>query len=377
MNSAIARRPRILFLIRTLSGAGAELVVESLCRGLDPRRFECSACEISGHGEKARDLRSAAYTVHALNADEQQMTLARILWRLRRVVVANRIDLIHTHSTDALGLAAMCGWTVPHLRHVHTFHFGNYPNHTPTHLRLERLFHRFTDQLVAVGRVQASALSRTYGIAENELQVIWNGVDARPVRIDHERLAPFRKDGRVLIATIGTLIPQKGHRDLIAVAVELKCRGVPARFLIVGGGPLREELEGLVRKAGLQDSVVFLGWIKDSAETILPGVDIVFQPSRWEAMSMVLLEAAIAGKPVVCTAVGEAREILRHGETGLLVEPGDEVSMARALTALVQDPAFRERLGGAAAGELRDRCSAARMVAEYESLYRHVLDAAE
>lgn len=90
-------------------------------------------------------------------------------------------------------------------------------------------------------------------------------------------------------------------------------------------------------------------------------------------MSMVLLEAAMAGKAIVCTTVGESSELLRHGETAMLVEPGDLASMADALTLLVQDAGLRDRLGDAAASELQQQCSAKAMVARYSSLYLRVL----
>ena len=373
---ASSKRRRILMLIRTLSGGGAELVVETLCAGLDPSEFDVRICELNGTGEKARKLLTKGFQVYSLSPTGEPLPLPVRLRRLRGVISSHGIELVHSHSTDALADAAVCGWIGRRFRHVHTFHFGNYPHLDRLHLRLEGLFHRYADQLVAVGQNQAASIAQTYGLDASKIRVIWNGVNPRASRVDTELIAPLVPSGRVIICTIGTLIPQKGYPDLVAVASELKRLGLPAVFLIVGGGPLRAEIEAAVRAADLEGTVIFLGWVKDASEVVLPAVDIFFQPSLWEAMSMVLLEAAAAGKAIICTGVGEARRVIEHGRTGLIVEPGDRESMTRWLAQLVSDSALRQRLGQAARQDFLKHWTADRMVSEYAALYRRLLGAA-
>lgn len=372
---AAPKRRRLLMLIRTLSGGGAELVVETLCAGLDASEFDVRICELNGNGEKAKTLVASGYQVYSLSPTGKALSMPVRLHRLRRVMTENGIELVHSHSTDALADAAFCGRLGRRCHHVHTFHFGNYPHLDTLHLRLERLFHRFPEELVAVGQNQAASIAATYNLDASRLKVIWNGVNPRPSRVDRELIAPFVDGQRVVIGTIGTLIPQKGYADLLAVASELKRLGLPVVFLIVGGGPLRAELEATARTAGLEDTVVFLGWVKDASEVVLPAVDIFFQPSLWEAMSMVLLEAAAAGKAIVCTSVGEARRVIAHGQTGLIVEPGDRKSMVQWLSQVVSDVAMRERMGQAAQQDFLKHWTADRMVLEYAALYRRLLGA--
>jgi glycosyltransferase involved in cell wall biosynthesis len=365
-----------MLLIRTLSGAGAELVVENLCRGLDTRQFQPSVCELTGRGEKAQALADSGYTVLSLNPFEEPVSVPRMLHRLRRTIVDRGIDLVHSHSTDALASAAVCGRTVAGLRHVHTFHFGNYPRHSPTHLRVERVFHRFPDQLVAVGHRQADEIARTYKIDRSRIPVIWNGVRMRTPRLDHELLEPLRKDGTILIGTIGTLTLQKGHADLLEAVVRLKALGVEARFVVIGDGDLRASLEARSRELGISDRVFFLGWIPDAAERVVPALDVFFQPSKWEAMSMVLLEAAAASLPIVCTNVGESTRVFEDEESALIVAPGDVDAMARALQRLVGDVALRRSLGQAARKRVVEVGGVDRMLRLYEDLYLRLLDRA-
>jgi glycosyltransferase involved in cell wall biosynthesis len=361
-----------LLLIHNLSGGGAELVAETLFSRLDRSRFRVSLCELSGHGERARTLIELGYNdVYSLNPSERRLPPPSRLLRLRRLISELDVDIVHSHSTDALADAV--GLTMRRIRLVHTFHFGNYPHHAPTHLRLERLFHRRANQLVAVGYSQARAIADAYGINADRIRVVLNGVDPRPPCIDNELLKPYLGAGRVLVGTIGTLIPQKGHFDLLTVAAEVKKQGLPVTFLIVGGGPLQKELEARALEMKVEDVVVFLGWIKDAAMRVLPALDVFFQPSRWEAMSMVLLEAAAAGKAILCTDVGEARRVISDGQTGLVVAPGDQRAMVRLLSALVEQPDLRHRLGAKAKETVLSQFTSARMVLSYSSLYDEVV----
>lgn len=368
----MVKKPHILLAIRTLSGAGAELVVENLCKGLNRARFEVTVCELYGTGEKAEKLRASGYSVVSLNPTGRKPSYLGFL-RLAGLIRSHSIDLVHSHTTASLADAGLSRILAPDVKLIHTFHFGNYPDRELTHKRIERLFHRFANRLVAVGHHQADTIMQTYQIPSSRMVTIWNGIEKRRNRIDEALVGPLRGSGKILIGTIGTLIPQKGHQDLIEVAALMKERGFPVLFVIVGGGPLRQMLEDRVRELGLAETVVFLGWVRDAAETVLPAFDIFFQPSLWEAMSMVLLEAAAAGKPVVCTAVGEADRIVEHGRTGYLVPPRDVAGMIAALNALIADGALRERLGHAAAETVERCCRSEVMVERYEQLYLDVL----
>lgn len=367
------QKPHVLLAIRTLSGGGAELVVETLCTGLTRERFDVTVCEGLGQGEKGRRLRERGFTVVSLVPDANVRQTYFNFLRLRRLVGTKQIDLVHSHSPGSLADAAVCKLLSPRLRIVHTFHFGNYPNLDPSSMRLERTFLRLADALVAVGHAQADAIKRTYGLADGRLTTIWNGIRPRPARLDHERLAPIRAKRRIIIGTIGTLIEQKGFGDLLDVAAVLRQRGLAVTFVIVGGGPLRDALEQKTRSLGVADCVDFLGWVWDAAETVMPAFDIFFQPSRWEAMSMVLLEAAAAGLPIVSTDVGEASRIMESDRNAFIVPQGDVQAMASALERLVVSEPLRRQFGDAARTKVEQCCLAEAMVRRYEDLYSDVL----
>jgi glycosyltransferase involved in cell wall biosynthesis len=367
----MSRTPTVnlALVIGTLSGGGAERVLELLATGLDPQRFDVTIVELKGSGEKAVGLRAKGYPVVSFVPDGNARRSYLNCWRLRKLVQRRRIDLIHSHSPSALADAALCRLLVPHLRLVHTFHYGNYPHLDATSMRIERWGHRLLDARVAVGYRQAETICETYGIPAARMNVIWNGIEVRSPRVDQELLAPYLGKGRVVIGTVGTLFEQKGHVDLLDVAAVLKARGLQVTFLVVGAGPLWQALNDRCEAMGLSDYVKFLGWVKDAADRVMGAIDVFFQPSRWEAMSVVLLEAAAAGKPIVCTDVGEASRLLLHEESALITKPRDVAAMADALQRVVENADLRRRLGSAAQRIVERECRTTAMVAQYERLY--------
>jgi glycosyltransferase involved in cell wall biosynthesis len=156
---------------------------------------------------------------------------------------------------------------------------------------------------------------------------------------------------------------------MLDVASELKRRGVDAIFLVVGEGHLRKELESKARDLALGDTVQFLGWVMNADSRILPLFDILFQPSLWEAMSMVVLEAMACGKPIVATDVGENRHMVKYGENGFLVAPRDIASMADALETLTKNPDLLKRQGLESRRRFQEKFTSEAMVRKYEDLY--------
>jgi glycosyltransferase involved in cell wall biosynthesis len=192
--------------------------------------------------------------------------------------------------------------------------------------------------------------------------VIPNGVD----------LASFaERDGRRpvrTIITVANLRPEKSHETLIAAAAML-VRGFPhLRFLIVGDGPRRAELEGLTRARGLDAHVEFLGHREDVA-ALLQQADVFVLPSRSEAFPNGAIEAMAAGLPVVACAVGGLLELIENDRTGVLVPPTDPDRLMAAISRLIRQPARAAAIGSAAREEVRRRYTFERMVATFEDLY--------
>jgi glycosyltransferase involved in cell wall biosynthesis len=131
-------------------------------------------------------------------------------------------------------------------------------------------------------------------------------------------------------------------------------------------------LEQRRRDLGLEDAVVITGWIPNAAARALPAFDVFFQPSRWEAMSIAILEAMANGKAIVATKVGDNPHVLEDGVSGLLVDSGDIGGMADTLTR-VGDRELRLRLGKAARTRFEQKFTLQHMIRGYENLYRELV----
>ena len=367
------RKTNVLILASSLWIGGAESVIQHLAQTLDRQRFNVTVCCLKQSGHIGAELAKAGIDIIALGDSDAPKDRARPNYftfrQLAPVIRSRQIDVVHTHTTHGLVDAVICKLLTRRLKVVHTFHFGNYPHTRPRIMWMERVFSRFADRLYAVGQVQRRQLQQVYGFNEGAIGTVWNGVDTQLHDGDPEVRARFEDGDRVIIGTIATYIEQKGLRDLLHTARRVLDAGHRARFVIVGEGQLRAELEELRRELRLENDVLLTGWITHAAQTALPHFDIFFQSSLWEAMSMVILEAMASGKPIVATRVGENPHIIEHGVEGLIVEPKDVDGMAAALGRLIEDEALRRRMGAAARQKVTERFSVAHMTKAYQAIY--------
>lgn len=194
-------------------------------------------------------------------------------------------------------------------------------------------------------------------------------VDAAPAANAHEQF--WLPHGAPLVGNIGALVPHKGQRYLIDAAA-LVVREVPdARFLILGEGELKPALEKQIADLALTKHVLLAGFRPDVL-SLLKGFDIFVMPSVTEGLGTSLLDAMACAKPIVASRVGGIPEVVRHGETGLLVPPKDARDLAAAIIRLLLDPALRTRFAQAGLARVREKFSVERMVNETLAVYAHL-----
>lgn len=365
------RKINLLIASEGLGIGGAEVVIQRLAQTLDRRRFNITLCCLKVRGSIGEQLMREGLEVAVLCDPDAKRVNYFTFVRLLKLIRAKRIDVVHTHTTDALADAALCKLLVPRLKLIHTFHFGNYPHRRKRELWMERLFSRIATRLLAVGEVQRQQLKAVFRFRDRAVGRVWNGVTFSAPAGSAD--APAQAKPEVLIGTIATLTEQKGLFDFLAVARQLRDERSNVRFMIVGEGALRARLEARRHELGLDDTVSFSGWVQDAAKVALPTFDIFFQPSLWEAMSIALLEAMAAGRAIVTTRVGENPHVVEDGADGLIVEPKDVDGMVTALRRLVDDAELRARLGTAAARKAKRQFTVEHMTRAYEEIYAEAL----
>lgn len=364
----------VMLLTSSLFIGGAERVIANLARHIDRSTFRVTIAHLKRRGDVGDELAAEGHEVVGIPRSERGLGKYLSFRSLHRVVRERRVDVLHTHTTYSLTDGALCRLaSVGRTKLVHTFHFGNYPHMPAKYRAMERFGTRVANHVVSVGVEQGRILRSLYRIPDGRLSAILNGTDHPSPAPEPSWTARLEADGRVVIGTTATFIEQKGLDYLIQVARMLKRDGVPAVFLLVGDGHLRGALQTEVAAAQVEDTVLFAGWQPRADATMTPLYDVLLQPSRWEAMSVVVLEAMAASKPAVVTDVGDNRHVVVEGETGFVVPPHDVVAMADRLKRLVGSPALRERFGRAGRRRYEEQYTAPVMARQYEAVYARVL----
>jgi glycosyltransferase involved in cell wall biosynthesis len=302
----------------------------------------------------------------------------RALRQILAVIRDVRPHIVHTHTAKAgfLGRAAARLGGVPIV--VHTYHghvlSGYYgPLMNQALRRMEQALAWTTDRLVAVSDRVRDDLVR-FGVARHDrITVIPLGLDLAPF-LEADRLrGEFRAEiglpaGTPLVGIVGRIFPIKNHRLFLDAAARVGARHGDARFVVVGDGSLRPEIERRAIELGIGARVIFTGWRQDLAR-ICADLDLLVVSSDNEGTPVSAIEAMAAGRPVVATRVGGLVDLIEDGRTGRLVPPRDPAALAEAMGALIDDPAARAAMGEVARRSAAERFRAERLVEDVERLY--------
>lgn len=303
------------------------------------------------------------------------------LWRYFR---RERYDIVHTHTSKAgfVGrLAARLAGVriVVHTVHGFAFHEQSGTAAKKVYTVLERLAGYACNLLVTVSEYHRAA-AQQLGIGRpGRLIAIPNGINPNRVAPtntrDEVRAELGLRPDEIALMTIGRLADQKG----IEFALEALSLMEPdlrqnIRLILAGVGPMAEYLAGRAVELGVDNVVDFLGF-RDDVGNLLAAGDIVLLPSLWEGLSITLLEAMAAEKPIVATTIPTNVEATRDGSCAVLVPAKDSVALARAITMVAADQQLREDLGRRAGEIFRESYSTDRMVTAYLNQYQRLLEA--
>ena len=311
--------------------------------------------------------------------------------RLYKILCDVRPLVVHTHmaKAGALGRAAAALYNRTVGRHrpariVHTYHghvLEGYfsPTKTSAFVRAERALAHVTDRLIAISPRIRDELVTAYRIGRREqYQVVPLGFDLTPFADTTEdargraRRALGVATLTPTVTTVGRLTAIKQHELFLAAAKRIATTIPSARFLIVGDGERRAELEALTREWQLQDNVAFLGWRRDLA-TIYAASDVFLLTSRNEGTPVALIEAMAAGVPGVSTDVGGVRDVITDDRVGTVVSTASDAALAHAVMQLLTDRARRNAIGMLGRAQVLERFGLDRLVSDIAALYRTLI----
>lgn len=357
---------------------GPAVLIESTLRGLDADEFDVRL--ITGHcaDDEADYLESQAKDVSAIRLDglgrslRPQADLTSI-HRLAKILRDIQPDIVHTHTTKAgvVGRMAVkasrCGAGIIHTFHGHLLQGYFTAVKTGGLVAVERGLARVTDRLVAVApEVRDDLLDAGVGRPQ-QYEVIPPGVQLGPLPDRASARIELGLPGNEPVVTMMGRLTAIKRPDRFADAARLVHISRPdARFAVAGSGDLAEELQA--RLAGLP--VTFLGWRSD-IETVLAASDALVLTSDNEGTPLSLIQAGLAGLPVIATEVGGVSSVVQDGLTGYLVPPSAP-GVAKALERLLGDPEGAARMGEAARIRMSRDFGLSTMLRRHADLYQIV-----
>jgi glycosyltransferase involved in cell wall biosynthesis len=373
------RRLRVVTLVdHLLTQGGAELFSIAVTRRLDRDRFEPIYCASRWDDERAKPDELALRD--ALEADGVRFVgLGRrgrvnlLAWRpLLGLLRRERVDVLHAHKFGSNVWAVIIGRLarVPVIvAHEHTWSYEG----QPVRKFLDRhLIARGSSAFVAVSREDERRMIEIEGIDPADVTFVPNGIDALPegdgARIRAE--LGIEPDAPV-IGVVAVLRAQKALDVLVRAVGELVPEFPRLRLLLAGAGD-PSKLNALARDVGAGDNVMPIGNRGDVPD-VLAALDIAVSSSRYEGSPLAIMEYMDAGLPVVATRVGGVPDLVEHGVTGLLVEPGDHGGLAAAIGELLRDPARAKEMGERGRERRRAEFDLDVTVRRLESLYEDLL----
>jgi len=363
------KKINVLQLVEGLSYGGAEDKLVELINHMDSSRFNTIMCSL-GLGDDIHDkvLKSGIQLVMMPRKSRFDMGL---LLRLKKLMQENEIDIVMTTLFYADVMGAIAG-RMAGVKAVFSWETIS----APEWLIKRRLWPyqfamRYCTKVVSVSKATAKFLIEERGVPAEKVMIIPYGVNLRHYVVGdgnavRQRLGLNGKD--FIVGMVARLHPQKGHQYLFEAAKPIVAQYPHVKFLIVGDGEIRKELEESVQRMNLSSNVKFLGHRTD-VNDLLTAFDVFTLPSLFEGLPNVVLEAMSVGKPVIATSVDGTVEAVVHGETGLLVPPKDPEKLKDAFIQIIENREQARNMGKKGRQRIEDVFSLDKQVEAFQNLY--------
>ena len=374
-----------------LGGAQENTLYTAIGQHRDPRFDVTLLCGIdeAGEGNMFAEANRAGVTTVVLPSllrEIRPLTDLKAVFDVYRFLRRGSYTVVHTHSTKAGMIGRIAAWAarvpvVVHTLHGLVFHEFQSAWRNSVYVTLKRICAPMTHKIISVSdRVSATAIARGVGRPDQHI-TIFSGIELDRFLSVRERLSVEEAKRRAgippaapVVGKIARLFPLKGHEQFLAAAVDI-AREVPgAYFLLVGDGPLRDELRANADQLGLGPRLVMVGRVPpEMVPDYIQAMDVVVHTSLREGIARVLPQAGAVGKPVVTFDLDGAPEVIRDGVSGYLVPAVETGRIADRTVELLRDPERRHALGEAGRAFAAEHFSVERMVERINAVYFELL----
>jgi glycosyltransferase involved in cell wall biosynthesis len=333
------------------------ILIDGLYRGGAERQALNATLELTRSGHDIELLYYHAggavrsYTDHSAHTESRVSCIPKrkggvpFIFRLRKYLKQGEFDVLHAFKAGPSVYAALAGRLagVPVVLGGYRVEYAE-RGWTPI---FHRLASYFLDGWIVNSAAIGRSLTKAIGVRQNKIFVVYNGLDVEAVRCGLGSSEAKVKLGlnadAPTISIIARLRPQKNHALFLEMAAEVVRRKPETKFLIVGDGELRSDLERQAKELSLDGKAIFLGNRTD-IPVVLAATDVSMLTSHYEGMANAILESMAAGCVVVSTRYAGVEELISDGQNGVLVSLGDASGLANAAIRLLEDPELRERL---------------------------------
>ena len=335
----------VLHVVNGLQIGGTEKQTVKLVKSLDKNKYRTTVCCLVEGGPLLEDLKG--YKVFILNK-KKRFDFSTLL-RLCRIIKKEKIDIVHTHNSlpHQYGRTAAILARAPIIISTkHALYNYGASKLKKRDFLISRLLSLFTDRFISLTKYGAVYYNKKEKMPLWKTSIIYNGINPQEYCNANGSLIRkefgFKKED-IVVGFVGRLAKIKNLHCFLDAARIISKNNQKVKFMVVGSGPLEEKLKDFAKKIGLSN-IIFTGTRKD-IPNIVSIFDMLALTSHSELCPNAVLEAMAAGKPVVATKVGGVPELVKEGVTGFLAEPNNHYDVAEKISALINNPALREKFG--------------------------------
>lgn len=367
----IIKKIKIIHIMQSLEIGGLENGVMNLVNNADYEHFEYLICCLKKEGCLKERLRKEVKVVSLFTKEGfdcfQSLKLARLFTK-------EKPHVIHTHGWGGGFLSGVVGAKIAGVPVVIHGEHGTLYIDKKRRAIAQKLLFNFTDKVITVSNDLKYQLIKNLRIKPSKIVPIINGVDTKKFKPDFNTAVSKKIELKLekecfIVGTVGRLVSIKDYETLIYAAKTVLSKIPNTKFVFVGDGPLRKQLENLSSSLGLNNHIMFLGERGDTA-ALLNAMDLFVLTSLSEGLSNTILEAMAVARPIIATKVGGNPEIVKDGITGILIAPRNPKELADSIINLSANRELCRNLGDSGRNLINEKFSLQRMVQEYGDLYK-------
>ncbi len=356
----------ICFVIGQLSTGGTEKQLYELLKDINKKTFQPIVISLSEGGVWADEIRKLGIDVFELKR-RKNIEFSR-LFRLIKLFKSIKPAIVHCYlfSANSYGRLAAIINRIP----IIIASERNLPeigkDKKNYQIYIDKILSFFSDGIICNSQTAADLLINKYKFNKNKIFVIHNGINLTSLNYFPPKYNPT-------IGTVCRLSPQKNLRLFLDLARVLLEKKNDLKFLIVGDGPMRSELETYAKKLEIQKNIFFFGEQRNVFK-FLKEMNVFVLTSLYEGLSNSIMEAMLSGLPVVATDVGGNRELIVDGETGFLCEPNNLSDMVEKVIYLINNPQEAKKMGEKGRKRIIDHFNSDIMITKIEELYLKLIN---